>query len=94
VAALAYILLPVSGAFAFFVAQSRRVRFHGLQAIAYGVVWPLLLYLSSALSSTATIVVAAVGALGWVALMALTAIGTDPKVPGVERLFELSEGGR
>jgi uncharacterized membrane protein len=92
VAALAYILLPVSGAFAFFLARSRRVRFHGLQAIVYGVTWPALLYAASALSSAATVVVAIAGAVGWAFMILLTALGANPKLPGLERLFALSDG--
>jgi uncharacterized membrane protein len=88
VAALAYVLLPISGAIAFFVSESTRVRFHGFQAILYGVAWPALLYLASALSSGPTVVVALGGALGWAALIALTALGADPSIPGVRRLFE------
>jgi uncharacterized membrane protein len=90
VAALAYVLLPVSGAFAFTLARSERVRFHGLQAIVYGVVWPALLYLGSLLSGGITVVVAAVGGLVWLVLVVTAAVGVDLRLPGLQRLFDAS----
>ena len=37
---LAYVLLPLSGMLAYFNGTSVRMRFHGLQAIALGALWP------------------------------------------------------
>jgi uncharacterized membrane protein len=90
-AALAYVLLPLSGALAFFTAESRRVRFHGLQAILYGVAWPVVLFAVAALAPSLTVVVAIGGAIGWAVLILLTAIGADPRIPGARKLFEMAE---
>ncbi len=91
VAALAYVLLPVTGAFAFLLSGSVRTRSHGLQAIVLGTVWPLLLFGASALTAVLTWVVAVVGALAWLAFLVLTAIGRDPKLPFVgKQLFALN----
>ena len=83
VAALAYVLLPLSGLIAFLTAASARVRFHGLQAIALGLVWPLLLYAGSVLSPVAVRVAFGLGAVVWVFLLGGTLLGKDPKLPGV-----------
>ena len=87
VAALAYVLLPLSGLIAFLTAGSARVRFHGLQAIAVGLVWPLLLYAGSLFSPVAARIAFAVGAVVWVVLLGGTLMGKDPKLPGVSAAF-------
>ncbi|MDQ3964310.1 MAG: hypothetical protein M3277_10430 [Actinomycetota bacterium] len=93
-AALAYLLLPVTGAFAFLLSRSPRTRTHGLQAIVLGTLWPLALYGASALAAVLTRVVAAAGVLVWLAFLVLTALGRDPKLPFLGgRLFALSEDG-
>lgn len=90
--ALAYLLLPVSGLMAYLLGSDERVRFHGLQAIALGLVWPVALYAASALSATATSVVFAAGLVVWLSFLVLTAIGRDPRLPfagyRLERLAE------
>ena len=91
-AALAYVLLPLSGAIAYFVSDSRRVRFHGFQAILYGIVWPGALYAASAISSAVTAAVGIAGAAGWLLLIALAGVGMDPRFPGAKKLFERVEG--
>ena len=80
-AALSYALLPLTGLAAYFLAGERRVRFHGLQAVVLGLLWPAGLYLCNALSLVATQLVFVVGALVWVAMMAATAAGADPRLP-------------
>jgi uncharacterized membrane protein len=84
-AALAYLMLPLSGVIAFLFAADPRVRFHGMQAIVFGLLWALALYGGAALSPTLTRVVAAVGALIWVVLLGATAAGRDPALPGLRR---------
>ena len=92
-AALAYVLLPLSGLLSFLLGSSARVRFHGLQAIALGALWPALLYLASAVSEQATRVVAVVGGVMWVALMVATALGRDVNLPLLgPRLRQLAKG--
>lgn len=80
-AALAYLLLPLSGIVAFVSGGSARVRFHGLQAIVFGTTWAAGLYAGSAIGQTATQIVAAVGSLGWLVLGLGAAVGRDPAIP-------------
>ena len=88
-AALAYILLPVTGGLAFLLSASPRTRSHGLQAIVLGTLWPLALYAASAVAAALTWVVAAIGTLAWLGFIAFTAAGRDPKLPFIGAwLFE------
>ena len=87
-AALAYVLLPLSGLIAYAVGTSPRMRLHGLQAIALGAAWPAALFVASWISQWATRVVFAVGALTWIALIVLTAAGRDPGLPGLKGLLQ------
>jgi uncharacterized membrane protein len=80
-AALAYLLLPVTGLLAYFNSASVRVRFHGLQAVLLGLIWPLAIYGFSALSAGAGLVAWAGGAVVWLGLMLTTAAGLDPRLP-------------
>ena len=80
-ASFAYLLLPVSGAIAYLMSRNARTRFHGLQAIAYGTLWPLLLYGGSAVSPGATQLVFGLGAVIWLALMVGAALGKNPAFP-------------
>ena len=82
-AALAYLLLPVTGLFAFFGSASARVRFHGLQAVLIGLLWPAAIYVGSALSETAAQAAWAGGAVVWLGLMLTTAAGHDLRIPVV-----------
>jgi uncharacterized membrane protein len=81
VAALAYVLLPISGLVAFLKGSTPRTRFHGLQAIVVGAVWPAALYAATWTSPVVTQVVAALGALVWVTLIVSTAAGKDVQIP-------------
>jgi uncharacterized membrane protein len=87
-AALAYVLLPLSGLVAYAVGSSSRMRLHGLQAIALGAAWPAALFVGSWISPWVTRVVFVVGALTWIALMVLTAAGRDPGLPGLSGLLQ------
>ena len=80
-AALAYVLLPVSGMLAFFSQAQGRVRFHGAQAVAFGLVWSITLYGCSAISETLTQLVFLLGALTWLGLIVITATGRDIRLP-------------
>ena len=82
-AALAYLLLPVSGLFAYLKGASQRTRFHGLQAISLGLAWPLALYACTYAGPGATQIAWAVGALVWIGLLVATAFGANPRVPGL-----------
>ena len=89
-AALAYLLLPLSGTIAYLKGRSARVRFHGLQAVVVGVLWPLALYAATLASPGVTQVVYAIGAIVWVGFLFATLMGNDPRLPlvagGLERL--------
>ena len=87
-AALAYVLLPVSGLIAYLKGRSPRVRWHGLQAIALGLLWPVALYGCTYLTPGATQLCALLGALAWIGFLGATALGADPRLPGAGRLLE------
>lgn len=80
-AALAYLLLPLSGTVAFLTGGSARSRFHGLQAIVFGSGWAVALYAASAIAASVTTIVALVGATIWLFLGLATAVGRDPQIP-------------
>jgi uncharacterized membrane protein len=86
VAALSYLLPPVSGLVAYLRGRSARVRAHGLQAIVFGALWPAALYGGSALSAAATRVVFVAGLVVWAGLVISAALGRDVLVPGLTRL--------
>lgn len=99
VAALAYSLLSVTGLLAFLTAADARVRFHGLQAIAIGLGWALLLYAAAVVSERLTQFVFAAGVLVWLAFLLATLLGRDPKLPLLGRAlastasYELGDPG-
>ena len=82
-AALAYLLPPLSGLIAYLTAVQPRIRWHGLQSIALGTAWPLLVYAGAFISPVLTRVAFALGALVWIALLASTAFGANLGLPGV-----------
>jgi uncharacterized membrane protein len=96
-AAFAYVLLPVTGVVAYFGGRDRRARFHGLQAVTYGSLWPLFLYGASLVSPVVTQIVFAAGLALWLALLIGAARGRDPKIPVIgahlERLADASPRG-
>jgi uncharacterized membrane protein len=83
--ALAYLIPPVTGLFAYLKGSSPRVRLHGLQSVALGILWPSALYVGSWISPTATRVAFVVFTAIWVGLIVATAFGFDPVVPGSKR---------
>lgn len=80
-AAFAYLVLPLTGLIAYFSGSTPRTRWHGLQAIVLGAVWPALLYLASALNESLVLPVAAGGAAVWLLFLAGAALGRDPSLP-------------
>jgi uncharacterized membrane protein len=91
-AALAYLLPPLSGLLVYSMGRNQRARFHGLQAVVFGFLWPAAIYVGSLAGPTGTRVVFALGALVWIVLLGMTALGRDPRLPGGRRLRSLSEG--
>ena len=87
-AGLAYLLLPVTGALAYFNGRKARTRFHGLQAVLLGILWPATLYAGSAVSPDATFIVAVAGAVIWIAFMLIALLGKDPRLPLVGKTLQ------
>ncbi|MDQ4095438.1 MAG: hypothetical protein M3174_04430 [Actinomycetota bacterium] len=86
-AALAYLFPPVSGLIAYFKSTGARGRFHGLQSVLFGLLWPGSLYACSAITPGATQVAFVVGGVIWLLLLVATAFGADPRVPGTGGLL-------
>jgi uncharacterized membrane protein len=80
-AAIAYLALPVTGLLAYFSGRTPRVRWHGLQAIVIGALWPSFLYLAAALDDSLVLPVALAGAAVWLLFLAGAAVGKDPSLP-------------
>ena len=91
-AALAYLAPPVSGAVAFFFGSQPRVRFHGLQSVAIGALWPILLYGASLLSARVTQAVFGLGVLVWIGSFAVAAAGRDLRLPVVGDVLASAAG--
>ena len=91
-AALAYLTPPISGAVAFFFADQPRVRFHGLQSVAIGAVWPIFLYTASLLSARVTQAVFILGLLVWIGSFVVAAAGRDVRLPVVGRALAHAAG--
>lgn len=93
-AALAYVLLPVTGLVAYLTGRDRRIRAHGLQAIVIGLLWPSSLYVAALGPAVAVQAAFGLWAVVWLAFLGATALGRDPKLPFVgARLFVLAAEG-
>ena len=86
-AGAAYLLLPISGALAYFSGADARTRFHGLQAICLGVLWPAALFACSAITPGATQIAFAAGAIVWLGLLVSTAAGMDLRLPLIGKML-------
>jgi hypothetical protein len=92
VAALAYLLPPVSGLVAYFGSGTRRTRFHGLQSVLLGTLWPAALLGGALVSPGVTQAAAAGGLIAWLTFLIGAGLGRDPRWPGVgRRLWALAE---
>jgi uncharacterized membrane protein len=87
-AGTAYLLLPITGLLAYSTGRDERVRFHGLQAVTIGLVWPLAMIACSKITPGATQIAFALGAIVWLAFLVFTALGSNPKIPFVGRLLQ------
>ena len=86
-AALAYLFPPISGLVAYLRGSTPRLRFHGLQSVLLGLVWPVSLFGFSLVSPGATQVAFAVMTLLWLVALVGAALGRDPGLPGVRGLL-------
>ena|SRR5687767_8120314 len=91
-AALAYVLLPISGMAAYFLSTTERGQFHGAQAVALGFVWPVALYGSSFFAPVATQMVFAIGMIVWIGLIVATAVGKDLRLPYIGNVCARAAG--
>jgi uncharacterized membrane protein len=87
-AALAYLFPPLTGLVAFFGASTSRTRFHGLQSVMFGLLWPVSLLLCSEWSAGATQVAFFAGLALWVLMIAATALGREPRFPIMGRVLK------
>jgi uncharacterized membrane protein len=81
VAGLAYLLPPLSGLVAYLAAGDGRIRWHGLQSVLLGVVWPAALYAGSAVSPGITQTAAVCGLAVWLYFLVGAAAGRNPRWP-------------
>lgn len=87
-AGLAYLLLPVSGAIAYFNGQRARTRFHGIQAVILGAVWPAALWGGSRIGPDVTFALAVGGAIVWIVFMGAALLGRDLRFPFIGKALE------
>jgi uncharacterized membrane protein len=81
VTTLAYALPPLTGLAVYLVGESARQRFHGLQAIALGLIAAASLYAASAISSSLTPFVFIFWVVMWAFLVIASLAGKDPRIP-------------
>ena len=86
-ATLAYLFPPLTGLAVYLVAESPRERFHGLQAIALGLLAAISLYAASAISAAITPFVFVGWVLVWVFLVGACLFRKDPRIPVLGNLL-------
>ena len=92
-AALAYVFPPLSGLVAYVKGSTVRTRFHGLQAVILGLLWPLSFFAGSYVSPGVTQAAFFVGLALVMLFLAVTALGKDPRIPLASRwLARAAEG--
>jgi uncharacterized membrane protein len=77
---------------AFFFGSQPRVRFHGLQSVVIGALWPILLYGASLLSARVTQATFLLGVVVWIGSLVLAAAGRDLRFPVVGRMLAHAAG--
>jgi uncharacterized membrane protein len=78
---LAYLVPPLSGFIAYSTSSSSRTRWHGLQAVWIGFIFPLILYAASWITPTVTRVVLVLELVLWIVYPVGAAMGKDPALP-------------
>jgi uncharacterized membrane protein len=84
-AALAYLLPPLTGLVAYFGSSSARIRWHGLQSILLGLLWPVGLFVGGLATPGVTRAAGGLGAAAWLTFLIGAATGRDPRWPLVGR---------
>jgi hypothetical protein len=84
-AALAYLLPPVTGLWAFARGADVRTKAHGFQSIVLGTLWPIGLYAGSWITPGATQAIFVLFAIAWLGLMLSAALGRAPLAMGLAR---------
>jgi uncharacterized membrane protein len=81
VTTVAYVFPPLTGLAVYLIGGSERERFHGLQAIALGLLAAISLYVASELSARITPFVFGFWVLAWVFLIVASLFGKDARLP-------------
>jgi hypothetical protein len=68
-----------------------RTKAHGFQAIVLGTIWPICLYVGSAITPGATQIIFVMFAFIWIGAILLTASGRGVVVPGLQERIARSE---
>jgi uncharacterized membrane protein len=93
-AALAYLIPPLTGLWVFLRGDDVPTRAHGFQSIVLGFLWPLALYAGSWITPGATQLVMLFFGIAWLALLLSAGLGRGVLVPAVvERLERESSTG-
>jgi hypothetical protein len=87
-AALAYLVPPLTGLWAFSRGGDVRTRAHGFQAIVLGALWPVALYVGSWITPGATQAIFVLFAAAWLVLMVAAGFGRGLLVPAVVERVE------
>ncbi len=85
VAALAYVFPPLSGLAAYLWGSGDRTRWHGLQAVLLGALWPAALTACSLWTPGATQIAFFAGVGIFLVLFTVTLLGRDLLIPGLGR---------
>jgi hypothetical protein len=90
-AALAYLVPPLTGLWAFARGADVRTKAHGFQSIVLGTLWPIGLYLGSLITPGATQAIFVCFAGVWLGLMLSSAAKRDLLAAGLARRIEEAE---
>ncbi|HVL64077.1 MAG TPA: hypothetical protein VM573_02780 [Actinomycetota bacterium] len=79
--AAAYLLPPISGLIVYLRGRDAAARFHGLQSVALGVLWPAGMWLGSFVAPLATLVLFVTGLVAWLAMLIGALFRRDVALP-------------
>jgi hypothetical protein len=78
---LVYLFPPLTGLIAFFTGTGERTRWHGLQCVVLGFLWPAGLYAGALVSPAMTQLIGLAGTGVWLTFGFGAAFGRDPSIP-------------